>query len=88
MEWQVTSVQYLDGYRLLMTFRDGSRKSIDLKDHIRGEIFEPLKDLGYFRTVRLNPELNTICWNNGADFAPEFLYEKGISVPDSSSAAR
>lgn len=87
MNWQIIDVKYLEGYRLLLSFRDGTKKSIDLKDHITGEIFEPLKDVEYFRTVRVNPELDTICWDNGADFAPEFLYEEGIPVTDSSRAS-
>ncbi len=78
MNWQVTGLKYLDGYRLLLTFRDGSKKVVDLKNHIRGEIFEPLKDINYFMTVKLNPELDTIYWDNGADFAPEFLYDAGV----------
>lgn len=38
-------------------------------------MFEPLKNLAYFSTVRLSFEWNCICWDNGADFAPEWLYE-------------
>lgn len=38
-----------------------------------GEVFEPLKDFAYFRTFRVHPELRTVVWPNGADFAPEFL---------------
>lgn len=86
MNWQVTDVEYVSGHILILTFRDGSRKSIDLKDYIKGEVFEPLKDLDYFRTVKVNPDLDTICWDNGADFAPEFLYDKGVPVKDSSLA--
>lgn len=41
-----------------------------------GEVFEPLKDAGVSRAFRLDEELNTIVWPCGADFAPEFLYEK------------
>lgn len=80
MNWQITRVEYLDNYRLLLEFKDGSCKVVDLGDSIRGEIFEPLRSLEYFRQVRLNPELDTIYWENGADFAPEFLYEKGVAA--------
>ena len=38
--------------------------------------FEPLKDLGQFRRFRVDPEMQTLVWDNGADMAPEFLYEK------------
>ena len=40
---------------------------------LHGEIFEPLKAIEYFKTLRVHPELHTVVWPNGADFAPEFL---------------
>jgi hypothetical protein len=45
-----------------------------------GEIFEPLKDKKVFAQVRVYLEFRTLVWPNGADFAPEFLYEK-VRVP-------
>ncbi len=78
MKWQVTAVEYLTDYKLLITFRNGSRKLIDLESYLKGDVFEPLKDLEYFKTVKVHPELDTIYWDNGADFAPEFLFENGI----------
>jgi hypothetical protein len=41
-----------------------------------GEIFELLRDIPFFRNFTVNQELHTVVWPNGADFAPEFLYEK------------
>ena len=49
---------------------------IDLEKELWGEVFEPLKDLTVFKTFQINAELNTIVWPNGADFAPEYLYEQ------------
>ena len=43
-------------------------------------VFEPLRDEAYFKGFQVHPELHTITWPNGADFAPEFLYEK-VRVP-------
>ncbi len=88
MNWQIVSVRYLEQYRLFLTFRDGTQKIVDLKNHLTGQIFESLKSLDYFKTVKLNPELDSIYWDNGADFAPEFLYEKGVDaeLEDSKSA--
>jgi hypothetical protein len=41
-------------------------------------MFEPLRDPATFQRFKLSPVLHTICWENDADFAPEFLYEKMV----------
>ena len=76
----VTRVRPIDGYRLEVEFNDGVVKEVDLKDERYGEVFEPLKDMNYFKQVTVDAETNTIAWPNGADFAPEFLYEAGKEV--------
>jgi hypothetical protein len=81
----VTDVSYMSGYKLLLTFRNGARKVVDLEPYLDGEVFEPLRNVEYFRSVSVNPDIDTIAWDNGADFAPESLYEAGAS--ESSSAA-
>lgn len=73
----VANVTYLDEYKLRLTFSDAVIKDVDLQDELYGEVFEPLKDPEFFKQVIVNPETNTIEWPNGADFAPEFLYEIG-----------
>jgi hypothetical protein len=70
----------LKDYQLRLEFNDGKVKVVDLKNELYGEIFEPLKDLDFFKKVTLNPDIGTIEWPNGADFAPEFLYEAGQEV--------
>ena len=68
---------------LLAEQRRPLKTEVDLKDELWGEVFEPLKSQGTFEKVRLNPELNTICWDTGADFALEFLYAKLKGPPSS-----
>ncbi len=75
----ITKVEYRSDYKLRLTFGDDSVREVDLEPYLDGEVFAPLKDINYFKTVRLNPDIDTIVWANGADYAPEFLYE--ISVP-------
>jgi len=66
----VTSVEYVSGYKLRVGFEDDSVRVVDLAAELNGEIFEPLKDLRIFRTARLNPDLDTVVWSNGADVSP------------------
>jgi hypothetical protein len=76
----VTAVHHLGGWRLRVTFDDGTVKDVDLTDELHGEVFQPLKDPNFFRQVVVNPETGTIEWPNGADFAPEFLSDIGVDV--------
>jgi len=64
------------GHRLWVEFGDGSSGEIDLADELWGEMFEPLKDPAEFSRLSLDSELGTVVWPNGADFAPEFLYQE------------
>jgi len=81
----VKGVKYLSEYKLLLTFEDGNRREVDLESHLNGGVFEPLKEISNFKSVHLNPELDTIVWNNGADMSPDFLYEIGVPVAESIS---
>ncbi len=80
-------VKYISDYKLALTFEDGSIRLVDLAPHLDGEIFEPLKEINYFKTVRVNPDLDTIVWDNGADMAPEFLYEIGVPISKEAQVA-
>ena len=74
----VKDATYLKDYRIILIFSDGLKKIVDLEKELWGKIFEPLKDKELFKTFTLNPF--TIEWSNGADFAPEFLYEIGEEI--------
>ncbi len=73
---RVVAVNYVREYTLRVRFADGVEGEIDLAAELEGEIFQPLRDRDYFQLTRVNPELHTIVWPNGADFAPEFLYDR------------
>jgi len=83
----VRDVTYVSGYKLLLLFDDGSERLVDLAEELDGEIFEPLKDIDYFKQVRVNPDLATIVWENGADMSPDFLYKIGVQVTQRALAA-
>ncbi len=69
----VEKAKYIHDYKVWLLFNDGAEGEIDLSSELYGEIFEPLKDVAFFRSFTL--EGHTLSWNNGADFAPEFLRE-------------
>ena len=76
----VIEVRHVSGHTIWLRFADGVQGEIDLSSELWGPVFEPLKDIEVFKEVRVNHELRTIVWPNGADFAPEFLYSQ-IRVP-------
>jgi hypothetical protein len=76
----VEEVIHLENYKLRLKFNHGITKDVDLEQELIGEVFSPLRDLDRFRQVYVNPETKTIEWPNGADFAPEFLFEIGALV--------
>jgi hypothetical protein len=81
MHW-ITEVIYVGDYRLKLKFENDEYKLVDLQPHLDGRIFEPLKDISYFKSVTLNRDIDTIVWPNNADFSPDFLYEVGQPVRD------
>ena len=71
----VKEARYLHDYVIWLRFNDGTEGEVDLSDELDGEVFVPLRDVSKFKAFRVDPVLETIVWENGADLAPEFLYE-------------
>jgi hypothetical protein len=71
----IKEAKYLRDYTLWLRFNDGAEGEVDLGTELDGEVFEPLKNIELFRRFKVDPDLQTIVWENGADLAPEFLYE-------------
>ena len=78
---RVTAVEVLGGYRLGLAFDDGTRRVVDVADELSGPIFEPPRNPNLFRQVRIDPDLGTIVWPNGADIAPETLHDGLFEQP-------
>jgi hypothetical protein len=75
MKWRVVKAEACGEHSLDLTFKDGTRKRVNLCPLLDGPVFEPLLDPDYFALVELDRVAGTVIWPNGADIAPETLYE-------------
>ncbi len=78
MIW-LKDAKYLEDYTVFVQFNNGLEKVLDLEEYIKAKpnntIFAELKELKKFRQMVYSKDLDTIVWQNGADIAPERLYE-------------
>jgi len=73
---KLIEASYVGDYRINLGFADGVSATVDFEDELWGEMFEPLKDKKLFAQAKISSEIPVLIWPNGADFAPEFLYER------------
>ena len=72
----IINVKALENYKLYLQFEDGCAGEVDISKIVPFEgVFKPLKDKAFFNRVFVNPEIGTICWENGADLAPSCLHD-------------
>jgi hypothetical protein len=72
---RITAARHVKNFVIWIRFSDGIEGQVDLGSQLGGEIFRPLKKLEYFKRFKLDDDAMTLTWPNGADFAPEFLYD-------------
>ena len=72
---KVVEAHHVRDFILHIRFDDGLEGQVDLQGELWGPIFEPIRSPDKFKQFSIHPELDTIVWPNGADFAPEFLYD-------------
>ncbi len=72
----VIEARYLGDYKVWLEFNDGRKGVVDLSDDLYGENMEPLRDKIRFADFYLDYGLATIAWQDGVDFAPDYLYER------------
>ena len=70
----VVEARYVKGHTVWLRFNDGTSGEVDLSGELDGPIFAPLRDVEVFK--RFTIAYHTLTWENGADFAPEFLRER------------
>ena len=82
MLMDIVAAHALADHRLHLRFEDGVEGVVDLAPVLsfRG-VFEPLRDPTYFAQVRVDPELGSVVWPNGADLDPDVLYGRLTGMP-------
>lgn len=70
----IDKASFVKDHTLWLEFNNGEKGQLNFKPLLEGEVFDPLKEDQFFRNF--TSDGITVCWPNGADFAPEYLYEK------------
>lgn len=76
----VKTVKPINNYNLILTFDNGEIRQFDMKPYLNKGIFQELKDISKFNSVRVS--FDTIEWDNEADLDPEILYENSVTIID------
>jgi len=72
---KVTAFQIIVPFSLLVRFEEASEQAIDFSPVLYGNLFGPLREISLFNQVRIDPEVHTLVWPNGADFDPATLHD-------------
>jgi hypothetical protein len=72
---RVVEFRRVGGFTLSVSFDDGTSQEIDFSPVLHGQIFGPLADPEFFAQVRLDEDVHTLVWPNGADFDPATLHD-------------
>jgi hypothetical protein len=73
--YRVVSFKISAPYTLQVEFDDQTMQEIDFHPILKGDLYKPLRDLNIFNKVRIDPEVHTLVWPNGADFDPATLHD-------------
>ncbi len=73
--YRVVSFEIVGDYTLSVAFDDGIEQKINFEPVLAGKFYGPLRDLSMFNRVKIDPEVRTLVWPNGADFDPETLHD-------------
>ena len=71
----ITKVVVVEDRIVRLWFSDRSERVVDLAPLLWGPVFEGIaSDDDLFAEVRVDPEIGTITWPNGADLDPDVLH--------------
>ncbi len=73
--YRVVSFEIIGPYMIRVRFDDQTEQVINFEPILAGELYRPLRDLSLFNKVRIDPEVHTLVWPNGADFDPATLHD-------------
>ncbi len=73
--YRIVSFDTFGAYTLCIAFDDGTERTVDFLPVLAGELYAPLRDLALFNAVKIDPEVHTLVWPNGADFDPATLHD-------------
>ena len=85
---RIVSAEVTGAYRLRVRFDDGTSREIDLEPILEGELYGPLRDPETFAKVKIDPEVRTLVWPNGADFDPAILHDWPLHEAEMKNLAR
>lgn len=86
--YRVRSLEVVGDYTLRVCFDDGAVQVIDFEPVLAGEIYNPLRDRSVFAQVKIDPEVHTLVWPNGADFDPAILHDWPQYIGELTARAR
>lgn len=72
---RVVAFEKVAPFTLRVRFDDNTSQVIDFQPVLKGELYGPLHDASLFDQVRIDPEVHTLVWPNGADFDPSILHD-------------
>ena len=73
--YKVCAFEFAGPYMMRIQFDDATWQTIDFQPMLAGELYGPLRDISLFNQVRIDPEVRTLVWPNGADFDPATLHD-------------
>jgi uncharacterized protein DUF2442 len=80
--YRVESFRVVGPYTLRVGFDDGTERTIDFQPVLEGDLYGPLHDRELFDQVRIDTEVHTLVWPNGADFDPATLHDWPELLPE------